>query len=976
MKEGFFIHSARAFSRIHQPRPGCLRNGLPAQYINNLLIILVFLTVAWPATAQSEEKKDTAKQIIEQPSEFVEKNLSAYRKLLNALKKKYEEQFGSYLAQAATDPETIARELPKGKQLRISIQYPEEAAAKTDKIAFPAGGSFLTANFRPSARVSSFYNLTSGYGSGLTASGTQMLVAADPVTAQSLGLPYQVRVSLQGDIIWTEKKPSVSGSSCCQSASTRSVCVERDNAGRCKKTSSERYCGQWADLPKTSHHFSSNLALYARDLNLKAETSSGVKMDNDLSLATFSSPGQKIIRFTSSRKYSNDEAYRIYQKCVPEFSSSDKALTGYKSAGEESAEIKFTAVALKGFGFAGYDISESYGEPPQLDFFYTDADTKNFSSATGDAFLSPMALLDYGDAGGLKAHAASELNAPVTLSVTSQGPFFINQNRGTYHGGTGETRFRITLGGNESVEHRLTANLINIALDQAMSKNDVVPGKKHKVRIMIKGPADMSKYEVRWQASGGAWQKQVTDFSQSGQEWQAESEFLAPFAGEGAGKKGQPVTISLQIINKKGGKALYTYENKRLATTDAAIGGLELYAGLNKRVAKKVDEPIDLILGSSDPMVLLSPQIILPDGEVYPLNQKAPSRLVKIESSNPEIASLRSEQYGPDSLLKQIIVARPTGRLGTTQIIARIGGGDFDPSGAAYLADNEEIKSNSVTVNVNKAVLIADTKSGGQTSYRLIVSGPTDMGKYRAVWRGEAIRNTGFIPSDRGYASALDTTLKMEQVSVVRNNTVVASFNIKSSARKVNIKLLPVTPPITVLQKTTLSDLGSLESITDCKKKITPLIDHFGFNPGMPVEDYCRSQREQEKQKIKTDREDQKKFNEMIRHLDRQGQELVVVSDSVKIGAAVKGDLAALDSAPFCSWQLEQDGGVTLAENITPVETISVSEGGCFNNLVGLKNGFNPDMTLKVELILLSSPQTPLVITGESITTPGGILYR
>jgi len=58
------------------------------------------------------------------------------------------------------------------------------------------------------------------------------------------------------------------------------------------------------------------------------------------------------------------------------------------------------------------------------------------------------------------------------------------------------------------------------------------------------------------------------------------------------------------------------------------------------------------------------------------------------------------------------------------------------------------------------------------------------------------------------------------------------------------------------------------------------------------------------------------------------------------------------------------------------VETISVSEGGCFNNLVGLKNGFNPDMTLKVELILLSSPQTPRVITGESITTPGGILYR
>lgn len=975
MKKGFFIHSAHALPQMHQPRPGCLRKRLGDQFINVLLII-VFLAVAWPATAQSEEKKDTAKQIIEQPSEFVEKNLSAYRKLLNTLKKNHEEQFGSYLAQAATDPEIIARELPKGKQLRISIQYPEEAAAKTDKISFPKDGSFLTANFRPSARVSSFYNLTSGYGSGLTASGEQMLVAADPVTAQSLGLPYQVRTSLQGDIIWTEKKPSVSGSSCCQSASSRSVCVERDNAGKCKKTSSERYCGKWADLPKTSYHSSSNLALYARDLNLKAETSSGVKMEKDLSLATFSSPGRKTIRFSSSRKYSDEEAYRIYQKCVPEFSSSDKALVGHKAAGEESAELKFTAVALKGFGFAGFDISESYGEPPQLDFFYKDSDTKNFSSSMGDAFLSPMVLLDYGDAGGLKAHTASALNAPVTLSVTSHGPFFIDQNRGTYRGGTGETRFRITLGGNESVEHRLTANRINVVLDEAMSKNDVVPGKKHKVRVLIKGPADMSKYEARWQASGGVWQKETTDFYQSGQEWQAEGEFLAPFAKESAGKKGQPVTISLQIINKKGGKALYTYENKRLAATDAAISGLELHAGLNKRAAKKVDEPFDLILGSSDPMVLLSPQIILPDGEVYPLYKKAPSRLVKIESSNPEIAHVRSEQYGPDALLKQIIVARPTGRLGTTQIVARMGSVEYDPSGAAYLAGNEELKSNIVTVNVNRAVLIADTESGGRTIYRLIVSGPADMSKYRAVWRGEASRNTGFVPSDEGYASTLETTLKMDQVSVVRNNAVVASFNIKSVARKVNIKLLPVTPPFTVLQKTALSDLGSLESITDCKKKITPLIDHFGFNPGMPVEDYCRSQREQEKQKIKTEREDQKNFNEMIRKLDRQGQELVVVADSVKIGAAVKGDLAALDSAPFCSWHLEQAGSVTLAENITPVETISVAEGGCFNNLVGLKKGFNPEMTLKVELIILSSPQKPLVITGESITTVGGILYR
>ena len=957
MIKAFLIQRFRVLPQARKTYPAN-NASLPYRFSNILLAFLVFTALAWPATARSEEKKNTAEQVIEAPRDFVEKNLTAYRKLLDILKNNHKEQFGSYMAAAATDPEAIIRELPKGKQLRLSIQYPDEAAVKKEKISFPEGGSFLTANFRPAASVSSFYNLTAGYGSGLTAPGTEMLVAADPVTAQSLGLPYQVRTSLRGDIIWTGKKPSVSDSSCCLSAAGRS-------------------CVKWADLAKTTHYSSSDLALYSDHLNLKAEVSPGVKMEKSMETATFSSPGLKKIRFTSARKYLNEEPYRIYQKCIPALSGSDKALSGYKAAGEEAAELKFTAVALKGFGFAGYDMGESYGEPPQLDFFYKDADTKNFSSSSSDALLSPLVLLDYGDAGGLKAHAANEIKAPVTLVITSQGPFFIDQNRGTYSGGTGETRFHMTLGGNKSVEHRLTANRIDIVLDEAMSKNDVVPGRKHKVRVQIKGPADMKRYEVRWSRSGGAWQKETTDFSQSGQGWQAEGEFLTPFAGVETQQKGQPVKIALQIVNKIGGKALYAYENNRLATTDAAISGLELFAGLNKRAAQKIEEPIDLILGSNDPMVLLSPQVVLPDGNTYPLHQKAPSRLVKIESSNPEIASLRSEQYGPDSLMKQIIVARPTGRLGTTQIIARMGGSDYDAKGAAYLGGNqEELKSNTVKVSVNQAVLIADKEAGGRTVYRLIINGPADMSKYQALWRGEAGKNTRFVLSDNGYTSTLETTLKMEQVSVIRKNTVVASFNIKSSARNFNIKLLPVTPPVTVLQKVALSDAGSLESITDCKKKITPMVDLFGFNPGMPVEDYCRSQRDQEKQKIKDERKDQKTFNEMIRNLDRQGQELVVVADSVKIGAAVKGDLAALETAPFCSWRLEQAGGVTLAEAVTPVETISVGEGGCFNNLVGLKNGFNPDMTLRVELILLASPQKPLVTTGESITTAGGILYR
>ena len=61
---------------------------------------------------------------------------------------------------------------------------------------------------------------------------------------------------------------------------------------------------------------------------------------------------------------------------------------------------------------------------------------------------------------------------------------------------------------------------------------------------------------------------------------------------------------------------------------------------------------------------------------------------------------------------------------------------------------------------------------------------------------------------------------------------------------------------------------------------------------------------------------------------------------------------------------------------VTPIETVTPEEGGCFNIVRGLKNGINPETDIKVDLIMLSKPEVPVVTRGERVVTYGGSLIR
>ena len=520
-----------------------------------------------------------------------------------------------------------------------------------------------------------------------------------------------------------------------------------------------------------------------------------------------------------------------------------------------------------------------------------------------------------------------------------------------------------------------------MVLDDAMKRNVVSPGKNHKVYINVKGSADMSLYRVQWTGEGGAWAKSTTPFKKVGDVWQAEGSFSSIFDGFfDLSTLRQPIKIKADIVMVAGGGKVYTYENKRLATTYPALEKLELYAGVGDENPEKVTGTIDLFFSSDIPKALLSPRLSIKGGEFYTLDVINPFAGMEITSSNPTIVYVTQENARTSSgkeLNKVDIVARSGGKTGNAKVVARIGGKDLDPAGYAQIVgDKNELESNTIEISVNDVYLLAEPLSNGRTIYKLIVTGPADMTKYQARWTGEGNKTSSFKNDSGVFVSALDTTLRMDKVIIQKAGKSFAQFNVKSAARKLSIKLIPPKPPVTVVNKVNVSDLGSLETITECKKNVGRQIELFGFNPGMAVEDYCKAEREKQKQEIKSDREEQKAFNKMLSDLNKQGQDLVVVSDTTRVGAAIKGDITLMGNEVFCFWSLQNKATLEFQSAVTPVEKVGFEEGACFNVIRGLKSGFNPDTVIKVDLVVPPKPEVPVVATGEKVMTYGSMLNR
>jgi hypothetical protein len=957
-----------------------ITSGLSLPLVTAAFLFILFMTILSPAVLTAEEKGKGLD--IVSPSDYIQKNLDAYKELLRKLKELYENQYGSlFEATSPTDVATLAKEFPKPATLRMVIRFPQTKEAEEQKVEIERGEYFVN-HLYGDVEIDPLFYVTGGFNS--ERDGKNSLVAAHPVTTQLLGIPQKVRLShMSADIHWMSSVRSETTGSCCTTVGQQSYCTKTSASGACTQREYYNYCSKYAEIPYFGSTWS-DPRYYANVLNLTVEKGEGVAIDDKLKNITFTSPGQKDIKIVSNRKFSSDDPYRIYRSCVPQFSLNgiNKTVSGYKPAGKIDTDFYFKAVTFKKFGFPGYEMDASYGDMPALDYFY---EQKTISGQNDYGIreagqLSPIILLDYGDAGGLKAIMAFHIQAPVTWSTTATGPFTVDEGRISYRGGVGATKFMVTLGGYESVEHSITANMVQVVLDAAMGRGKVAPGKEHKVLIRVKGPADLANYQVQWTGEGGNWTQSATPFSKVGEEWQAEGKFSVPFGSSfDAGQLGNPVKIAGDIIRTKDNKKIYSYK-RQLLTSYPAIDKLELYAGVNNKEPQKVEAPIDIFLSSDIPIVELTPRLLLKDGQPYNINMVSPEASIEVTSSNPGAVYVTQEnarsRTGRLLIGRNMIAAHPGANLGTAKLTARMGGSDIDMAEyAQFTGDRKELKSETVEINVNSAFLLGESGSGGKTAYKLVVVGPSDMSGYHARWTAEMTTFVGgFKKEADGYATTVETTLRMDKVAIEKAGEVMAVLNVKTMVRNMNIRLLPPKPPVTTVQQVAVNDFGSLETITACKKSVTAQMEQAGFNPGMSTEDYCREQRKKGKEEILAQREDQKAFNEMVRNLRRQGQELVIMSDTMRVGAAVKGDLTTMSSPPFCYWTLEKGGALTLENVITAVELISQTEGGCFNIVKGLSGGFDPDTIIKVDLVMISSPATPKVIVGERVVANGGFL--
>jgi len=961
------------------------------------VVLFVFCLITPVSYALADDKGK--EQIIPSPKDFIEKNLKEFNERLRRLKELYQGQYGSlFAATSPIDAELIAKELPKPTTLRLAVEYPEEKKQEEKKITIEKGEYFLE-DIYSNAEFNKMYLLTYGYSS----SGDDgFLVAADVKTSQLLGLPYKTKINTNGRIRYISKERTSTrgeyGEVCCISVGRSTYCAETSKSYpySCIRMAYNEYCDAYAQLPQFGYLWE-DPRYYSKELSLSLQRVQGATVDEKMREVTFSSPGKKNINFISPRKYSSEEQYRTFRSCTPQYSyryygsynysttnyGLDKAVIGYRPAGNISSEVKFTAVEFKKFGFPGYQFDTSYvGKLQSLDYFFeTGSSEGRYAYERGSSIgkLEPHVLLDYGDAGGLKAVKASDIKAPVTWSITKSGPFSIADGYVAYRGGAGDTNFRVTLGGYESIEGSLTANTIEVVLDDAMKRNEVSPGKNHKVFINVRGSADMTRYQVKWTGDGGSWAQSITPFKKVGGIWQAEGLFGVDFDGIfDPSKLKKPVKIAADVVMMGSNDKLFSYENSKLKTTYPAVDKLELYAGVGKETPDSVTGPIDLFISSDTPKVVLLPRLSIKGGKSYTFKEMNPNAAIEVTSSNPAIINITNEDVRVKSRENLIdIVAFASGRTGTAKVIAKMGGKDLDSGGYALIAnDKNELTSNTIEISVNEAYLLAESLSGGRTKYKLIVSGPANMSNYQARWSGEASRVNSFSKDGNVYVTTLETTLRMDKVTIGKAGKTFAQFDLKTNIRKLNIKLIPPNPPVTVVNKVSVSDLGSLESITECKKTVSRQIELFGFNPGMAVDDYCKAEREKQKQEIKAERENQKAFNKMLSDLNKQGQDLVVVSDTMRVGAAIKGDITSMGSEVFCFWSLQNKANLELQSTVTPIEKVGLEDGACFNIIRGLKSGFNPETVIKVDLVVPPKPEIPVVATKQKVITYGNMLGR
>jgi len=465
-------------------------------------------------------------------------------------------------------------------------------------------------------------------------------------------------------------------------------------------------------------------------------------------------------------------------------------------------------------------------------------------------------------------------------------------------------------------------------------------GQPLKVKASVIGPAEMSRYGTAWSVRNGS--LQGGGFARDGKLWTAVASLTVP---------GAMAMVELDALL---GDKRYGLGHIGISGHPPPLDGIQL-----RRAGRDIllDQPLHLFYPS--------------DGAASALTLSAEARLTNGQRvatwAAPGIGEPRFivEDEGiasfsaPAGLSEGVYYLAPR-RYGETRLMVEY------PESIAFARDRTFYEM--YPVRVLELTLAKVFDAAGKSRLRLLARGP-DPGANRVRWDGPAAGTTAFV-KEQGYWLAELPGEGVGRIQVVDPSGLeLAMLDVakRAPAEAAAIRLLPPPAPnYTVFKEMAMPssniDLAGWaissgfcaqagasklpQAMTGGKntEQLQGLLDQARY--------LCRNQ-EQLRQNQQEIRRIVPEINRLVRELAHGGSELIgLEDDSIAVGAGIKGLSPRWLDRAYCRWSLLGGGASRLAFAYTPALAVDESNGGCFNRVTNLIEGYQPGMKVAVELVV------------------------
>ena len=925
-----------------EPRTSAAR--MPAVF---LLPAMLFVWSLSSGTLRAEDKAASPPPppVIETPEQFIQKNRAAAEKKLSDLKVQARECGADLLLRQVTDTGKIIEELNVAP--RTLRYYVTDLSAKEAQDGIvDAMKKWMKGSERSFIKDLTLYSASPGAGfvppkvsalfpEGVKDVDSDGLHAADADTAAILNLPSHCDPSVEA-VLGTVYKQV--GAGCCRD---RKQILDKD--GKPSGTQCLSNYDQWLVTP-LDPGYKHRGSVFNLPLQRLSREFSMLSMSGDQ--PTAAGINKMVVTIPTFVPKMEKRQCRIEADKRVKIQEAEEA-AGFQDGPSIHKEWRYLAIRFLGLAFPDFEGQTA------LDLFYP-ARTAIHHGGLYERFSTPefvsnedlkpklkidtgrgIKYVDTAETGQRYLQHLNPFNISIRTTVQGKGGIFQAQgsNRVVRTAEVGKGTIRWSVGkldtDKRSITRDITANLVDVVPEATVGDGIISYGGSYKVFVSVKGPADMSRYQVRWHPDGELkFAAETTPFQQESEEyWVSRNTISAGKAADQKTSAASKFSFSAEIVNSAG--SLFAY-NATGTMRQPPAGDLVLFAAQGRESPHRVPdgETIDIFSGgrnSETAQAKFLPYVAMDGGtsfqpfpkvydtyEMYGVKTK-----VGIRSSNAYAVQVAAGADGFQAL-------PGTSGSGRADIYAWVGR-EINPAHTDL--DNDKVTvSPPIAVTHNKVLLEAGKgKKDDELIYYLRTAGPADMSKYTATWAGNKgidTQDSSFRKTQDGYVAewASPVSESLMGVAIKKRDNVVFSYQSLMPAitpTQPEIKLTRSPAPLRVTVKQEKSDTAGK----------TPAIIS-GLGESLAVE---------------------------------------VLEDSMPVKAEIKDVHPEDMGVTFCRWSFLNGEGLTFKNDVTPVEVSGEDrQGTCRNTISGLSSGFNANAHVQVDLV------TRLTLPGKPVVTNGG----